>query len=126
MNVIEAFKLLQDGKKIYHEITPYVIYQLIDQELKMYRQYDEYNHFVLLDIDMNIITIDCKRMMEGWNQRIEPVPITFNVAKIFYKNGKTIKRIGKGLIYNNTDLVQIPLSMEDIEANDWEIVEVIK
>jgi hypothetical protein len=121
MNISEAMKLLQDGKKIYHEITPYVIYQLIDDELKMYRKYSDYEHFGLADID-NIIKINCKTMLNGWYHRVEPVPINFNVAKEFYKKGKQIRRIGKNKCFNKPHLSSFLVTLEDIEADDWEVV----
>jgi hypothetical protein len=122
MNIIEALKLLQDGKKIYHENMPYVIYQLIDQSLKMYHKEDNYDYFILLDVDMNILAIDCKRMMDGWEQVTQPIPIFFTKAITFYKDGKTIKRIGKDKHFNkNTN--KLFISLEDIEAKDWEVVE---
>lgn len=130
MKISEALKLLQDGKKIYHEIMPYVIYQLIDDELKMYRKYDDSEHFVLIDID-NIIKINCKTMLDNWYERIYPVPISFNIAKVFYDNGHTIRRIGSDKLFNKCDstiisstfgVTQLLVTLEDIEANDWEVI----
>jgi hypothetical protein len=122
MNISEALKLLQDGKKIYHEIMPYVIYQLIDDELKMYRKYDDYEHFVLVDID-NIIKINCKTMLNGWYESIHPVPISFHIAMEFYKAGKQIRRIGEKEWFSKYDLYPMAVTVEDIEAHDWEVVE---
>jgi len=121
MNISEALKLLQDGKKIHHEIMPYVIYQLIDHELKMYRKYNDSEHFVLVDID-NIIKINCKTMLNGWYHTVEPIPIAFNIAKEFYKDGKQIRRIGEKEWFSKYDLYPIAVTVEDIEANDWEVI----
>ena len=132
MNIIEAFKLLQDGKKIYHENMPYVIYQLIDKKLQIYRKYNNDNYYTLLTVDNNEFSINCAHDLEGWEQVLKPIPIRFYVANEFYKNGKTIKRIGLGKqdlealanqLYNNNDLAHIQFSIEDIEAYDWEVVE---
>lgn len=123
MNFIEAFKLLQDGKKIYHRHFPYMIYQLIDKKLQIYRKYNDNDYYDLLTVNNNEFIINCTHDLEDWEQVLKPVPIRFYVAKEFYKDGKTIKRIGLGKLYNNNDLAHIQFSIEDIEANDWEVVE---
>lgn len=78
MNISEAFKLLRDGKKIYHKKIP------------------------------------------------------FNIVKVFYENGYTIRRIGSDKLFNKIDstiisaafgVTQLSVTFEDMEANDWEIVE---
>lgn len=122
MNISEALKLLQDGKKIYHEKLPYEIYQLIDQSLKVYRKYENCISFTLLDFD-NKLTINCKTMLDDWYERIHPIPISFNIAKEFYKAGKQIRRIGEKEWFSKYDLYPMTVTVEDIEANDWEVAE---
>ena len=122
MNISEALKLLQDGKKIYHKKLPCEIYQLIDDELKMYRKYEDCKFFILLDLG-NGLTIDCKKTLEGWYHRVEPIPISFNLAKEFYKAGKQIRRIGEKEWFSKYDLYPMAVTVEDIEANDWEVLE---
>lgn len=60
------------------------------------------------------------------------IPISFNLAKEFYKNGETIRRIGSNKIFNKIDstiiasafgVMQLSVTLEDIEADDWEVVE---
>lgn len=75
MNISEALKLLQDGKKIYHESAPYIIYQLINKQLKIYRKYDTDDYYYLLAVTRNDISIDCENDLEGWEEKIEPIAI---------------------------------------------------
>ena len=115
-------KLLQDGKKIYHEKLPYEIYQLVNQSLKVYRKYEDCKFFILHDLG-DCITIDFKTMFEGWYESIHPFPISFDLAKEFYKAGKQIRRIGEKEWFSKYDLYPMAVTVEDIEANDWEVVE---
>ncbi len=103
-------------------MLPCEIYQLINQSLKVYRKYEDCKFFVLLDLG-NCLTIDCKKMFEGWYERIHPVPISFDLAKEFYKKGKKISRIGKNKCFNKPHLSSFLVTLEDIEANDWEVIE---
>lgn len=52
-----------------------------------------------------------------------PLPLDFQTAESLYNKGKTIKRIKSDKCFNNTDLAHNTFSTEDIEVNDWEIVE---
>lgn len=121
MNISEALKLLQDGKKIYHKNSPHIIYHLIDQSLKVYRKYEDRKFFILLDVGNDLI-IDCKKMLNGWCESIHPVPISFDRAREFYKAGKQIRRIGEKEWFSKYDLYPIAVTVEDIEANDWEVI----
>ncbi len=131
MNISEALKLLQDGKKIYHKNLPYEIYQLMDGKLKIYRKYENCVSFMLHDFN-DKLTIDCKTMLDNWYERIYPVPISFNIAKVFYENGHTIRRIGSDKLFNKCGstiissafgVTQLLVTLDDIEANDWEVIE---
>ena len=59
------------------------------------------------------------------------IPLSFNLAKEFYKNGETIRRIGSNKIFNKIDstiiasafgVMQLLVTLEDIEADDWEVI----
>lgn len=123
MNIIEAFTLLHDGKKIYHKNSPNNIYQLIYKSLKIYSKFDSDDFYYFSTIDGNKFPIDCNHDLEGWYERLRPIPISFNLAKEFYKEGKIIKRIGKDTKYIKNSSLKLMVSLEDIEANDWEVVE---
>lgn len=58
--------------------------------------------------------------------------LPFNIAKEFYKDGHTIRRIGSNKLFNKIDstiissafdVTQLLVTLEDTEANDWEVVE---
>lgn len=71
-------------------------------------------------------------MINDRYHRVEPIPISFNIAKEFYENGHTIRRIGRDKFFNKINstiissafgVTQLLVTLEDIEANDWEVVE---
>jgi hypothetical protein len=131
MNIAEALKHLQEGKKIQttETIEPY-IYQLFDSFLGMYFLEKNKKSFILVEIEEFSITNN------NWIVFSNPIPITFFSenfdsaggghsigASEFYEKGYTIKRLKTGEIFNNTNLSDKKFSIEDINANDWEILE---
>jgi hypothetical protein len=122
MNISEALKLLQDGKKIYHKNSPHIIYHLIDGSLKSYSKFVDDECYGFGTESRNEFTIDCKHDLEGWEERIEPIAITFYIAKEFYKAGKQIRRIGEKEWFSKYDLYPMAVTVEDIEGNDWEVI----
>jgi hypothetical protein len=86
--------------------------------------------FILVEIEEFSITNN------NWIVFSNPIPITFFSenfdsaggghsigASEFYEKGYTIKRLKTGEIFNNTNLSDKKFSIEDINANDWEILE---
>jgi len=123
MNISEALKLLQEGKKIYHKNSPYIIYHLINESLKLYQKDDNEDYYRFLTIG-NEFEINCTHELEGWEEAIEPIPIAFNIAKEFYKAGKQIRRIGEKEWFSKYDLYPMAVTVEDIEANDWKVAKI--
>ena len=124
MNIIEALKLLQEGKRISHQDSPNTIFELFDNNtLTFYRNDSDKGYYNLYFPSGNKFNIDCSTMLNGWNLVTQPLPVKFDTIKYHYDRGMTIKRIGTDKMYNNKNLVHQLFSMDDMEACDWEVVE---
>jgi len=131
MNIAEALKHLQKGKKIQktETIEPY-IYRLFDSFLGMYFLENNKKSFILVEVEEFSITNN------NWIIFSNPTPIKFfgenfdsagggrsMGASDFYEIGYTIKRLKTGEIFNNANLSNKKFSLEDMNANDWEILD---
>lgn len=137
MNTTEALQHLQEGKKIQDtkKIGTPEIYQLFDSFLGVYFLGNNEKFFILVEIEEFLITRECLKN-NNWIVFSNPTPIKFfgenfdsaggghsMGASDLYEKGYTIKRLKTGEAFNNNDLSQKKFSLEDIKADDWEILE---
>lgn len=133
MNITEALKHLQEGKAIKHRDSRHIFRRFIEySDFFFYdhiwnnnKQVFETNYYDLYRTDQLSISV---QQLTNWNLYTDPLPIIFkNNHSIgvsdFYEKGYTIKRLKTGEIFNNTNLSYKKFSLEDINANDWEILE---
>ena len=126
MNITEALKHLQEGKAIKHRDSTHIFRRFIEySDFMFFKPRWNNNYYDLYSTDQLSISV---QELNNWNLYTDPQPISFKGdnsmgASDFYEKGYTIKRLKTGEIFNNIDLTDKKFSFEDINANDWEILE---
>lgn len=124
MNIIEALKHFQEGIKIKGNNSE-KIFQILDSSFVIYQFNETENYYELYEFDEFIFSVND---LNNWIIVTDPIPIPFfsnysRGAIYYYKKGYTIKRLKTSETFNNTNLSDKKFSFEDINANDWEVVE---
>lgn len=124
MNIAEALKHLQEKKKIKSNNSK-KIFQILDSSFVMYQFNETENYYEICKFDEFIFSVND---FNNWIIVTDPTPIPFLSdyacgAKYYYEKGYTIKRLKTAKIFNNTNLSDEKFSFEDINANDWEILD---
>ena len=124
MNITEALKHLQEGIKIKSNNYKKIV-QILDSSFVIYQFNETENYYELYEVEEFVFSVN---NLNNWIIVTDPTPIQlFNHysrgAIYYYEKGYTIKRLKTGETFNNTNLSDKKFSFEDINANDWEILE---
>lgn len=124
MNIIEALKHFQEGKKIKGNNSE-KIFQMFDSSFIFYEFNKKEKCYELFEFDGFTFSVND---LNDWIIVTDPTPIKlfgnyYREAIYYYEKGYTIKRLKTSETFNNTNLSDKKFSFEDINANDWEVME---
>lgn len=124
MNIVEALKHFQEGGKIKSNDYKKTL-QILDSSFVMYQFNETENYYELYEVEQFVFSIN---NLNNWIIVTDPTPIPLfsnysRGAIYYYEKGYTIKRLKTSETFNNTNLSDKKFSFEDINANDWEVME---
>jgi hypothetical protein len=124
MNIIEALKHFQEGMKIKSNDSKQIL-RILDSSFVIYQFNETENYYELYEVEQFVFSVN---NLNNWIIVADPTPTSLfsnysRGAIYYYKKGYTIKRLKTSETFNNTNLADKKFSFEDIEANDWEVIE---